>query len=146
MPESRRQRYTHAFLSADTRILELFVSLFTFVWSGWLLSLAAGWAEASPSLPDMIQTQGGLTLWGTCFLGASVFQACSIWINYPRLKRWAGFINGAFWGYAAIGMALVEPRLFYLPMSLLLLMAEFFLIAHGSALKAPKDLQENGRD
>lgn len=99
-----RHTYRYVIVEADTRTLEMAVSLFTVYW-GALFSLARFGVPVRTWANFMALDVFGSPFWCILFVAGGSFQAIAIHYRYPKWRRLAAAVTCALWCGCATAFA-----------------------------------------
>lgn len=98
------RKFRYVIVEADTRTLEMAVSLFTFYW-GAIFSLARIGFPVRAWANFMTVNVFGTPFWCFVFMAAGSFQVVAIYYRYPQWRRLAAMITCALWAGCAAAFA-----------------------------------------
>jgi hypothetical protein len=127
-----RQTWEYAIIEAETRPLELVLSMFSGVTGAWLI--LAPRDAAPPSFWDGIDSHWGMGFWAWWSLFNAVFQWVSVWYRYPQLRRWSACSASIYWVWIAVIIGAVNWRLLAFSYAVVFAFAELLIVVRRAAI------------
>lgn len=123
----------YVIIEADTRALEFFLALFSFIWSAWL-SFGVN-VQSWPKILDVLHNLGGYYVWVVGAVFQSIYCMFSLYYNYPRLRRSAACIVCFYWSLLTYCIFNEDSHMLMGWITMLLAGSAFIIVTRRYAIK-----------